>query len=547
MKSRNSRRPQRKSAHPGKILQKLKTRSGYVTVRSLANSFENTNGCKCPSVSTLTAQKNVVKKNSKSDVISPSKRTRVSTASNNTHGALLNATVAYTSFKVSLKKRWIKDKSFSSAVGEFLTYPFKVVTIHQLLDSNDYLQTLAEEVLSLPFDFLCNDLHEFEQSQDLFESPVDSPALNAFLGLLKGPLHNWMQDVTGKKLSDKVTATGSKYAYSNYLLCHDDNLSDRSIAFILYLSEDWSENDGGALQLFNCNERDEPEKVVHSIVPAFGSFVFFEVTSQSYHQVQEIFSKSKVRLSINGWFHGDELPVKPQVEIEGPKFLRPVSPKGCSFEKWLNPRYLVSEIHAEIKSDFGYDLSVNLPEFFLDSVYLDLELALRKDSVVWERCGPAHQRNYEKAKLSSLPQNVQEFLKLLKSKYMFYFLSEVTVDINPDSKTTPLWHLEVQRWSPGDYTLVVDNDQSSEVTGIDIHLYFNVPEEIKRPFHCGTVRYLGPEKDSSGFLEQNAEVEPEKNALFLVAHIAGMKRVTKYIDHRENLCFHKIVATYSQG
>ena len=42
--------------------------------------------------------------------------------------------------------------------------------------------------------------------------------------------------------------------YLDILLCHDDELDDRRIAFIYYLvPENWTEQDGGALDLFAVN------------------------------------------------------------------------------------------------------------------------------------------------------------------------------------------------------------------------------------------------------------------------------------------------------
>ena len=38
----------------------------------------------------------------------------------------------------------------------------------------------------------------------------------------------------------------------DFLLCHDDKVEDRQIAFIYYLvPDDWSQDDGGRLDLFN--------------------------------------------------------------------------------------------------------------------------------------------------------------------------------------------------------------------------------------------------------------------------------------------------------
>ena len=40
--------------------------------------------------------------------------------------------------------------------------------------------------------------------------------------------------------------------HTDFLLCHDDKVEDRQIAFIYYLvPEDWTQDDGGRLDLFN--------------------------------------------------------------------------------------------------------------------------------------------------------------------------------------------------------------------------------------------------------------------------------------------------------
>ena len=38
---------------------------------------------------------------------------------------------------------------------------------------------------------------------------------------------------------------------SDCLLCHDDQLEERCIAYVYYLTSDWSINDGGTLDLFD--------------------------------------------------------------------------------------------------------------------------------------------------------------------------------------------------------------------------------------------------------------------------------------------------------
>lgn len=134
---------------------------------------------------------------------------------------------------------------------------------------------------------------------------------------LYGRLLQFLKKITNIDLSSsKIDVTSSKYEFSDYLLCHDDNINQdqhgRRIAFIYYLvPEDWNQDgsDGGNLDLFRVNENFEPVEIVKSLVPKRNSLAFFEVSDSSFHQVAEILAKNKTRLSINGWFHG---PVNPK-------------------------------------------------------------------------------------------------------------------------------------------------------------------------------------------------------------------------------------------
>ena len=136
---------------------------------------------------------------------------------------------------------------------------------------------------------------------------------------LYGDLLRFLKKITNIDLSpSKIDVTSSMYEFTDYLLCHDDNINQdhhgRRIAFIYYLvPEDWNQDgsDGGNLDLFRVNENLEPFEIVKSLIPKRNSLAFFEVSDNSFHQVAEILTKNKTRLSINGWFHG---PVNPKTQ-----------------------------------------------------------------------------------------------------------------------------------------------------------------------------------------------------------------------------------------
>ncbi len=78
--------------------------------------------------------------------------------------------------------------------------------------------------------------------------------------MLYNSIRRLVEDLTGIELSSKTDVTSSKYEHTDYLLCHDDDIHDdttehgRRIAFIYYLvPDDWTEADGGCLDLFKVN------------------------------------------------------------------------------------------------------------------------------------------------------------------------------------------------------------------------------------------------------------------------------------------------------
>lgn len=49
--------------------------------------------------------------------------------------------------------------------------------------------------------------------------------------------------MTGIELYENVDMSAALYSDSSYLLCHDDDLSERRIAYIIYLvPKDWAES-----------------------------------------------------------------------------------------------------------------------------------------------------------------------------------------------------------------------------------------------------------------------------------------------------------------
>lgn len=353
-------------------------------------------------------------------------------------------------------KHWHSRSSVKTSNLEVIAEPFRVCKISNFLKNEEFMDDIKNELLDVKSRRNSIDLYQFEQSNDL--SKVDSNNLKSLFETFQTDLVSWMEKNTKIELNKKISMSSSCYSDTDYLLCHDDNLSDRRIAFILYLSKNWTEEDGGALDLFDSDENGHPRKVVKSLIPEYNSLVFFEVVDNSYHQVAEIRSPDKSRWSINGWFHG------PLVEIEKPKkpeqlmnFVKPEITE-LDLNSWISKVYLYPGIMKEIQEDVEQDSFAFLQDFLKADVYEKLSKELQSDNIKWKRVGPADTRNYEVAEEDSLPETLSYFYKLFKSITIFQLLKNYTeLDLVPESELmNPKMTIELQRWSKGCYTLVND-------------------------------------------------------------------------------------------
>jgi prolyl 3-hydroxylase /prolyl 3,4-dihydroxylase len=107
----------------------------------------------------------------------------------------------------------------------------------------------------------------------------------------------------------------------------------------------------------------QPTEIVKSIVPKENTFLFFEVSDRSFHQVAEVLSKNKTRLSIHGWFHGavNYRPV-PHIEImQNPKPF--INIDHDLYFEWLIEKYLDPVNQMQIRKKFEKNSEIRLEKF----------------------------------------------------------------------------------------------------------------------------------------------------------------------------------------
>ncbi len=140
-----------------------------------------------------------------------------------------------------------------------------------------------------------SDLFSFWQTNDLITSK--NKIIQKFRSLLLAKdFITQLEKATKIKIKkNTIDLSSSLYQNTDHLLCHDDQLENRKIAFIFYLTT-LKKGEGGSLILHG--------KKTKKIVPKFNKIVLFQVSKKSLHEVEEVLV-DKQRISIGGWFHGN--------------------------------------------------------------------------------------------------------------------------------------------------------------------------------------------------------------------------------------------------
>ncbi|XP_039258613.2 prolyl 3-hydroxylase OGFOD1-like [Styela clava] len=297
-------------------------------------------------------------------------------------------------------------------IKNFVTDGTSKATKNPQTTDSKFLQSLKSELLNLEFNEKSNDLFKFVQSNELMldnEDPADSSIfqprknVNQLCSLFRDSMLPWIREITGVELNDTIDMFCAQYKKTDVLLCHDDELEDRRIAYIFYLTDDWSEKDGGTLDLFSVDESGDPDMIMKSLVPSFNTLVFFDVSPISYHQVSEILAENKVRLSLSGWFHGSPLPrpIRPLTSKCPAITFLPAQQDLDLLSQWINPGYLSIETQGTIQEQFEGSSEIQLPGFLVSDKYKELSesmLHLSKYDQFWTSHGPPNRRKYEAIK-----------------------------------------------------------------------------------------------------------------------------------------------------
>ena len=205
---------------------------------------------------------------------------------------------------MSLKFRDIVNQKIIDDIslikGKFrLNRPFKHVVIDNFLKEN-MAKELLNEIKREKFIEKESDLFSFKQTDDLYYSR-NRRVKEFHSAMCSSEFFSFISFISGFKFKGVFDMAGTLYESGDYLLCHDDELEVRKIAYVLYFSENFNEEDGGNFTLFD-SKNGKPFRAFKKYVPLFNRLLIFEVSKRSFHEVEENLSDKK-RYAIGGWLH----------------------------------------------------------------------------------------------------------------------------------------------------------------------------------------------------------------------------------------------------
>lgn len=178
--------------------------------------------------------------------------------------------------------------------------PFPHIQIQDFL-KEEKLQKLEEALSKHQFTHKESDLFSLAQTPAL--ETLNDPVIDEYLTFLNSKeFRDWMTTLTQTPTTPGLLdAFGAIYMDTDYLLPHDDQLDDRKIAYILYLTT-LDEEDGGALALYTDKDG-HPGEITNTYPPQKNALNLFTVTDKSWHEVQEV-TGDVHRVSVGGWLRG---------------------------------------------------------------------------------------------------------------------------------------------------------------------------------------------------------------------------------------------------
>lgn len=132
-----------------------------------------------------------------------------------------------------------------------------------------------------------------------YRSSANLTAFRNFVAALKGDAFRaYFEEVSGIDLGPTPLVNAYSYSVGDFLSLHTDDVKDKRLSFVFYLSPQWEPGFGGTLHLI------DPDGNVLQISPEHNNLLIFDVTARTEHFISPVEASAgdKARMTISGWF-----------------------------------------------------------------------------------------------------------------------------------------------------------------------------------------------------------------------------------------------------
>ncbi|MCI0485937.1 MAG: 2OG-Fe(II) oxygenase [Blastocatellia bacterium] len=108
----------------------------------------------------------------------------------------------------------------------------------------------------------------------------------------------FFEELSGFEFGPVPLINAYSYKAGDFLGSHTDDVKNKRLSFVFYLSPDWERRFGGLLHMI------DPQGRVTVIEPQYSSLVIFDVAAKTTHFIDPVkpCAGQRARLTISGWF-----------------------------------------------------------------------------------------------------------------------------------------------------------------------------------------------------------------------------------------------------
>lgn len=132
-----------------------------------------------------------------------------------------------------------------------------------------------------------------------YRSSANLTLFRSFVASLRGNgFKSYFEEVSGIDLDPTPLVNAYSYRVGDFLSMHTDDVKDKRLSFVFYLSPQWELDFGGTLHMI------DPDGKVLQVSPEHNSLIIFDVAARTKHFINPVEANAgdKARLTVSGWF-----------------------------------------------------------------------------------------------------------------------------------------------------------------------------------------------------------------------------------------------------